>query len=152
MPSETVCTSRSLPDGATGVCDLLGAIQISLDEMLEAIDSSIEHLRAGDWGFDVLSDHTKPGKPIETHEARKLAEPVETLRMHFAYSRWAVVTKMAASFGMMRMLSVFLESIPMTQRVFDSDVEAERWPCSPRAANRQSSGAQSDEPPVRLGQ
>ena len=99
---------------------------VTLDEMIQAIDSSIEDSSFRK-GIDILSDHTGLEKPIETDEAKRLAVHLQRLRDCFEGSRWAVVTKMPASFGMMRMLSVFLEKVPMHLRVFYSFAEAERW-------------------------
>ena len=105
--------------------------RVTLDEMLRAIDSSVEDPSFRN-GIDILSDHTGLEKPIETDEAQRLAAHLRRLRDRFAGSRWAVVTEMQASFGMMRMLSVFLERIPMHLRVFYSIIEAERWLDQPR--------------------
>ena len=107
--------------------------RVTLEEMIRVIDSSVND-PSFEKGIDILSDHTGLEKPIETDQAQKLAAHLRLLRTHFAGSRWAVVTKMQASFGMMRMLSVFLERIPMQLQVFYSFVEAERWLEQPRKA------------------
>ena len=52
---------------------------------------------------------------------------LEKLSKYLACSKWAVVTKKEASFGMMRMLSVFLEKIPIYLEIFKSIDEAEKW-------------------------
>ena len=100
--------------------------RVTFDEMIQAIDSCVEDPSFRN-GIDILSDHTGLEKPIETDEAQRLAAHLRRLRDRFTGSRWAVVTKMQASFGMMRMLSVFLERIPMHLQVFYSIIEAERW-------------------------
>jgi hypothetical protein len=104
---------------------------LTLNEMVEAVNTSVEDPAFRN-GIDILSDHTRLEKPIETDEAKSLARHFQVLQEHFAGSRWAVVTKMEVSFGMMRMLSVFLEQVPMYLQVFYSFDEAERWLSSPK--------------------
>jgi hypothetical protein len=104
--------------------------KVTLDEMVGAVNRSAAGFSAGD-RFDILSDHTGLEKAIETDEARSLALHLETLQEHFAGALWAVVTKKKASYGMMRMLAVFLERIPVTLRVFYSHADAEDWLSSP---------------------
>lgn len=99
---------------------------ISLDEMINTINSSIADPDF-EPGFDVFSDHTGINAAIKTTQAEILASHLESLKKYYSGSRWAVVTKEAASYGMMRMLSVFLASIPMELRVFYSFEEAENW-------------------------
>ena len=105
---------------------------VTMDEMIRTIDSSIHDPCFQD-GMDILSDHTRLDKPIGTDEAKRLASHLNQLQRHFAGSKWAVITKMKASYGMMRMLSIFLEKVPMYLQVFYSPVEAERWLSSPQA-------------------
>ena len=100
--------------------------RVILHEMILAIDSSTDDPCFQN-GMDILSDHTRLEKPIETDEAKQLAAHLLRLRKYFAGSKWAVVTKMKASYGMMRMLSVFLERVPMYLQVFYSFARAERW-------------------------
>ena len=104
---------------------------VALHEMVLAFDSSMEDPRFQD-GMDILSDHTRLDKPIGTDEAKQLASHLQQLQKHFAGARWAVVTKMKASYGMMRMLSIFLEKVPIYLQVFYSFVEAEKWLSRPR--------------------
>jgi hypothetical protein len=99
---------------------------VSLDEMIKTINASVEDpdFRTG---FDVLSDHTQLEQSIETEQVKFLALHIESLRTNFAGSRWAVITKSEVSYGMMRMLSVFLERIPMKLEVFYALDDAEKW-------------------------
>jgi len=100
--------------------------KVSLDEMIKTINSSVKDPDF-ESGFDVLSDHTRIEQPIETQQVKFLAMHIESLRTNFAGSRWAVVTNSKVSYGMMRMLSVFLEQIPMKLDVFYSLEDAEKW-------------------------
>ena len=97
-----------------------------LDEMINAINSATEDPDF-EPGFDVLSDHTGINAPISTTQAETLASHLESLKEYYSGSRWAVVTEEAASYGMMRMLSVFLTKVPMDLEVFYSFEEAEKW-------------------------
>jgi hypothetical protein len=99
---------------------------LTLHEMIQAVNTTVEDPAFRN-GIDILSDHTRLEKPIETDEAKLLARHFQVLQEHFTGSRWAVVTKKEASYGMMRMLSVFLEKVPMYLQVFYSFAEAERW-------------------------
>jgi hypothetical protein len=114
--------------------------RVTLHEMIQAIDSSVEDSSFRN-GIDIFSDHTRLEKPIETDQAQKLVTYLRKLKTHFVGSRWAVVTKMQASFGMMRMLSVLLEKIPMELSVFYSFVEAERWLSLPKNGSVEEPGA-----------
>ena len=104
---------------------------LSFKEMEHTINSIVED-PSFSRGYDVFSDHTRLEKPIEADQAKKLAEYLETLREYFSDSRWAIVTKMEASYGMMRMLSVLLEKIPIVVEVFYSYDEAEKWLSLPK--------------------
>lgn len=99
---------------------------LSIDEMINAINSSTKDPDF-ERGFDVLSDHTGINEPISTTQAEALARHLESLKEFYSGSRWAVVTRKAASYGMMRMLSVFLTKVPMELQAFYSLEEAEAW-------------------------
>ena len=103
----------------------------TIDDVFRAIQSSTEDADF-EPGFDVLSDHTDVGEPLTTQQARQMSSYIESLSRALAHSRWAVITKKPASFGMMRMLSVFLEQVPMVLRVFGNLEEAERWLSQPK--------------------
>jgi hypothetical protein len=77
-------------------------------------------------GFDVLSDHRGVGEPATRTQLEQMVG-LEALRRNFVGRRWAVVVSSRASFGMMRMLEVLAERVPMTVRVFVSIERAERW-------------------------
>lgn len=78
-------------------------------------------------GFNILSDHRAVGEPLTTPQAHAMVARMESLKEAMSGCRWAVVTSKAASIGMMRMLAVLLNRIPMTIEVFGSMDEAERW-------------------------
>lgn len=104
---------------------------ISLDEMINTINGAVEDKDFRP-GFDVLSDHSEIEQPIETDQVKYLAGYIEKLRANFAGTRWAVVTRSEVSYGMMRMLSAFLEKIPMRLEVFYSKEDAENWLQAPK--------------------
>lgn len=109
--------------------------EVSLAEMLDAITASVSHPDF-EPGFDVYSDHTGITRVFTTDQARRLAGHLASLSEQMAGSRWAIVTDKEASFGMMRMLSVFAQEVPMELEVFRSPEEAEQWlslPASPSA-------------------
>jgi hypothetical protein len=99
---------------------------LSIDEMINAINSSTKDPDF-EPGFDVLSDHTGINEPISTTQAEALARHLDSMKEFYSGSRWAVVTKRAASYGMMRMLSVFLTKVPMELQAFYSFEEAVTW-------------------------
>ena len=106
-----------------------------LSEMTKAIDGVIEEVGLAG-GFDVLSDHRGLETPVTSAQLEAL---VWHLRLHgrsLRGRRWAIVTRTAASYGMMRMLSVLAERIPMQVSVFQNLVEAERWLAEPRVAQK----------------
>ena len=98
----------------------------TFDDILEAIDHSVRDPRFRP-GFAVLSDHTEVGEPLTPSQARRMVDHLESLADLMAGSRWAVVTSKAASFGMLRMVSVLAERVPMDVQVFSSHEEAEAW-------------------------
>ena len=78
-------------------------------------------------GFDILSDHTKIERPIETEQLKALVSHINDLATYCSNSRWAVVTSKVASYGMMRMLAAYLAIVPMELQVFFSFDDAEKW-------------------------
>ena len=82
---------------------------------------------AGAPGFNVVSDHREIGEPATREQVEELVQHLAGLRDYFAGARWAVVVSKQASFGMMRMLGVMAERVPMDVRVFFDAVRAELW-------------------------
>lgn len=83
--------------------------------------------QVGDSGYHVLSDHREIGEPATRDQVETLVEHIADLRQYFACARWAVIVSKPASFGMMRMLSVMAERVPMEVRVFADADRAEWW-------------------------
>lgn len=96
------------------------------EDIISSIDSVVNDTGAKP-GCCILSDHTRVGEPLTTPQARKMAAHMEKLQEIMSGCRWAVVSKKPASIGMMRMLSVLVERIPMTVEIFSSIEEAESW-------------------------
>ncbi len=104
----------------------------TFDEILDTVTKAVND---PDFvpGCDILSDHTQVGEVLTMSQARRLTVHLRGLSEHFAGARWAVVTTKPASYGMMRMLSVLVEEVPMQLEVFHSFEDAERWLGEPRA-------------------
>jgi len=98
---------------------------LTTQEMLAAVDAVVS---PGDQRrYNVLSDHRGLITPATTAQLRALVSYLSRNREVFGGMRWAIVTVQPASFGMMRMLSVLAESIPIEVGVFRDSLEAERW-------------------------
>lgn len=77
--------------------------------------------------MDILSDHTQIGEALTPTQAEDFISFIDNIRGSMSHTRWAVVTRKLASYGMMRLLSVKLERVPMTLRVFKTTEDAEIW-------------------------
>ncbi len=102
---------------------------LTTQDMLAAVDTAV--LSAGPGAYSVLSDHSAIATPATTEQLQALVSHLTKYRTHFGGNRWAVVVGQPASFGMMRMLGVFAERIPIQVGVFDGPAEAIRWLESP---------------------
>ncbi len=100
--------------------------EISDTDIIEGLHSSVSD-PGFEPGFNVLSDHTRITRPITTEQVKLLVGHMESLSDHLAGARWAIVTNSPASYGMMRMLSVFAERVPMELQVFRDADEANQW-------------------------
>jgi hypothetical protein len=105
--------------------------EVTLEQMIATIDASVRD-PAFRPGFDVLSDHLGIEKVITTQQLKGVVNHLRSLSQYMSGSRWAIVTRDPASYGMMRMLSVYAEEIPMDVRVFKSMDQAEEWLSSPK--------------------
>lgn len=94
-------------------------------EMVEIVLRSAAAVRGP--GYNILSDNRDIGTPATRAQMEQLATLLTGMREKFAGARWAVVVSRPASFGMMRMLAVFLEAIPITLEIFRDTEAAERW-------------------------
>jgi SpoIIAA-like len=77
--------------------------------------------------FQLLSDHRNLKKPITTEQIKFIVDYVKKHRNEFQFSRWAMVVSTPVSYGMMRMLSMLLESAFVEVRVFKDIAEASIW-------------------------
>ena len=105
---------------------------VTTEEITLAVDRSLETLEE-DASCSILSDHRRITTPATVEQVEAF---VEHLRRHAPAAhgrRWAIVTASPASFGMMRMLSVLVERIPMTVQVLQDMAAAEQWLASPPA-------------------
>jgi len=100
--------------------------EISITEIFDTIQSSLRHPDFQP-GYNILSDHRKIERVITPDEVEStinlLAGYVDSIRN----TKWAIVTRKPASYGMMRLLSVHAERIPMKVRVFKDMKAAENW-------------------------
>jgi hypothetical protein len=106
--------------------------EISDTDIIETLNSSISDPDF-EPGFNVLSDHTRITRPITTEQVKLMVGHMESLSDHLAGARWAIVTNSPASYGMMRMLSVFAERVPIELQVFRDADEANRWLASTKS-------------------
>lgn len=100
--------------------------RITVKDILRAIDLAIADPDF-EPGFDFLSDHRRVERPLTTRQAKRTAAHLESHRADMAHARWAVVTGNPASYGMIRMLAVYAEKVPVTVRAFKRMEEAEAW-------------------------
>lgn len=94
-------------------------------EMLTCVSAAVA--AAGEPGWHIVSDHRRIGEPATRDQVELLVEHLTDLRPYLRDARWAVIVSKPASYGMMRMLSVLAERVPMTVRVFRDAGAAERW-------------------------
>ena len=100
--------------------------RFTLAEIVAAIDAATSDPEF-ERGFDVLSDHTAVEEPLTPSQAEQMVAHLRTLSRQLVGARWAIVTRKPASYGMMRMLSVLAEQVPMRVEVLNSLEEAEQW-------------------------
>lgn len=97
----------------------------SVDDMLACVEGAADE--AGEPGYNILSDHRLVGEPATRPQLEALVTHLRRLQHFFAGARWAIVATSPASFGMMRMLEVLAERVPMAVRVFTGMAGAEQW-------------------------
>jgi hypothetical protein len=98
----------------------------TIEDIVKGVDDSVNDPDF-EPGFDVLSDHSKIGTPITVTQAKQMVAHLESLSHLMAGTRWAVVASKPASYGMMRMLAVLAERVPMKVEVFQTLDEAQAW-------------------------
>jgi hypothetical protein len=106
--------------------------EISDTDIIETLNSSISDPDF-EPGFNVLSDHTQVTRAITTEQVKLMVDHMESLSDRLAGARWAIVTNSPASYGMMRMLSVYAERVPMELQIFRDADEANRWLASTKS-------------------
>jgi hypothetical protein len=111
------------------VAKVLG--DFTIEEIVKGIDDSVNDPNF-EPGFDVLSDHSEIGTPISVTQAKQMIAHLESVSHLMAGARWAVVAPKPASYGMMRMLAVLAERVPMKVEVFQTLDEAQAWLSGPK--------------------
>lgn len=99
---------------------------LTLSELTGAIDAIVAEV-GDEGGYDLLSDHRQIATPVTVAQLERLIEHLRLKAKPLHGRRFAVVTATSASFGMMRMLQVLAERIPITVAVFQDLSEAESW-------------------------
>lgn len=113
-------TSRLVRSTVAGDC--------TVEEMVQTIRAAAAE--AGRPGYHIVSDHREIGEPATRPQLEAVVGTLQVLQMVFAYARWAVVVSKPASYGMMRVLMVLGERVPITVRIFWDLEDAERWAIS----------------------
>ena len=113
-------------DGFAYVIRFVLSGTLTLPEMTAAVDAVVKEV-GSDGGYDVLSDHRALDTPATVAQLEGLVEYLRRRAKVIHGRKFAVVTASAASFGMMRMLSVLAQRIPMEVAVFQDIAEAEEW-------------------------
>jgi len=98
---------------------------LTTEEMTRAVDGAARSLGPG--RYQVLSDHRALITPATAPQLEALVAHLTRYRSHFGDSQWAVVVGQPASFGMMRMLGVLAERIPIEVEAFTDPAAAEVW-------------------------
>lgn len=95
------------------------AIRAAVEEVLGRL--------GGATGFDLYSDHRGLTAPIDPGQLHAFLGHLDSAAHAVRGRRWAVVVGSAASFGMMRMLSVHAQRLPLEVAVFWEPAAAEAW-------------------------
>jgi hypothetical protein len=103
------------------------------EDIIDAVDRAVTDPEFRP-GFDILSDHTEIGEPLTPEQANVMIGHLMQKASLVKLSRLAFVAPRPASYGMMRMISVMVESVPMHAEVFVSREEAEAWLDAPHDA------------------
>jgi hypothetical protein len=106
--------------GVLSAADMVGAVQ--------AVLAALEPGRR----YDVLSDHRGLVEPATREQLLQLSDFLVSRGSPFHDRRWAVIVGSQASYGMIRLLSVHLEAVPIWVAPFHDEGEAEAWLARPR--------------------
>ena len=100
--------------------------EISYSDIFQTITNSV-HDPAFRKGFNVLSDHRGIVRVITTDQVEQTINLLKSYSDRLRNAKWAIVTRKPASYGMMRLLSVHAQSIPMEVKVFRNYDAASDW-------------------------
>lgn len=110
---------RATVSGRFSDVDMRDAIRVMADSV------------GSDSHYSVLSDHRAVEAALTPEQLEQLLGYLEQFGQPFHGGRWAVVVSQLASFGMMRMLAVRAERIPLTVGIFTDPASAETWLATP---------------------
>ena len=99
---------------------------MSIGDMAESVRAILADLEPGR-SYDVLSDHRALAEPATRDQMLQLTDLLATAGHPFHGRRWAVIVGGPASYGMIRMLSVHLEHLPIWVTPFNDPEEARAW-------------------------
>ena len=105
-------------------------VELTGTNTLEEIFTTIKNaLQDPDFrpGFNVLSDHRQVDRVITSSELESTVNLLIEYAGQLSKTKWAIVTLKPASYGMMRMLEVHAERVPMKVKVFKEMDAAEHW-------------------------
>ena len=94
-------------------------IVATFEEMTQAV--------AGETAYNVFSDHRGATMTASSEQVRMAAQLIGRPGSPFRGGRWAIVSANEASFGMMRILAVHTEDVPVEMEVFRDVASADRW-------------------------
>ena len=120
-------------DRDAGIVHLTLRGVLTLAEMVATVQAVIDDLEPGR-AYDVLSDHRELEEPATREQMLQLTEFLRSRGTPFHGRRWAVIVGGPASFGVIRMLSVHLESAPIHTMPFYDPGEARAWLAEPRTS------------------
>jgi hypothetical protein len=120
-------------DRDAGIVHLTLRGVLTLAEMVATVQAVMDDLEPGR-RYDVLSDHRALEEPATRDQLLQLTEFLGSRGTPFHGRRWAVIVGSPASFGVIRMLSVHLESAPIHAMPFYDAAEARAWLAEPRTA------------------
>lgn len=127
-------------DAAAGLVRLKLSGVLSAADMVETVKAVLAELEPGR-SYDVLSDHRALEEPASRDQILGLVAFLTRHGTPFHGRRWAVIAAGPASYGMMRLLSVHAEAIPIEVMPFREPREAEAWLARTRAGPRTSEAA-----------
>lgn len=113
-------------DQDAGVVRLVLSGVLTAADMVGAVQAVLADLEPGR-RYDVLSDHRGLVEPATREQLLQLSDFLGSRGSPFHDRRWAVIVGSQASYGMIRLLSVHLESVPIWVAPFHDAAEAEAW-------------------------